>query len=112
VELKEGDITAGIEEKDVDAVILDLATPWLVVPHAYTALKGSGILVSFSPTIDQVVKVVEALAEHGFVGVETVETLMRFMQVKRGKTRPQTVMTGHTGYLTFARKALPIQQDS
>jgi tRNA A58 N-methylase Trm61 len=36
---------------------------------------------------------------------------MRFMQVERGKTRPQTVMTGHTGYLTFARKAIKLQQD-
>ncbi len=112
VKLKEGDVTQGIEEKDVDAVILDMATPWLVIPHAYTALKGSGVLVSFSPTIDQVVKVVEALDEHGFVCVETVETLIRFMQVERGKTRPQTVMTGHTGYLTFARKAIMVQQES
>jgi tRNA (adenine57-N1/adenine58-N1)-methyltransferase len=112
VKSKNKDVTEGIEEKDVDAVILDMATPWLVVPHAYTALKGSGVLVSFSPTIDQVVKVVEALTEHGFVGVETVETLMRFMQVVRGKTRPQTVMTGHTGYLTFARKAIKLEQDS
>jgi tRNA (adenine57-N1/adenine58-N1)-methyltransferase len=111
VELKEGDITEGIEEKDVDAVVLDLATPWLVVPHAYTALKGGGVLVSFSPTIDQVVKVVEALTEHGFVGDETVESLVRFMQVARGKTRPQTVMTGHTGYVTFARKAIKVEQD-
>jgi tRNA (adenine57-N1/adenine58-N1)-methyltransferase len=111
VELKEGDVTLGIEEKDVDAVILDMATPWLVVPHAYAALKGSGVLVSFSPTIDQVVKVVEALAEYGFVCVETVETLIRFMQVERGKTRPETVMTGHTGYLTFARKAVVTPQD-
>lgn len=106
VELKEGDITEGIEEKDLDAVILDMATPWLVIHHAYTSLKGSGVLVSFSPTIDQVVKVVDALAEDGFVGIETFETLIRFMQVERGKTRPQTVMTGHTGYLTFARKAI------
>jgi len=112
VELKEGDVTEGIEEKEVDAVILDLATPWLVVPHAYDALKGSGVLVSFSPTIDQVVKVVEALTEYGFVCVETVETLLRFMQVARGKTRPQTVMTGHTGYLTFARKAVKQEQES
>ncbi|MBA7474628.1 tRNA (adenine(58)-N(1))-methyltransferase TrmI [subsurface metagenome] len=111
VELKEGDVTEGIEEKDLDAVILDMATPWLVVPHAYTALKGSGVLVSFSPTIDQVVKAVEALTDHGFVGIETVETLMRFMQVVRGKTRPQTVMTGHTGYLTFARKAIKLEPD-
>jgi tRNA (adenine57-N1/adenine58-N1)-methyltransferase len=69
------------------------------------------VLVSFSPTIDQVVKVTEELNEHGFVGVETVETLIRFMQVARGKTRPQTVMTGHTGYLTFARKAVNLQLD-
>jgi len=112
VELKEGDITEGIEEKDLDAVILDMATPWMVVSHAYTALKGSGVLVSFSPTIDQVVKVVEALTDYGFVCIETVETLIRFMQVVRGKTRPQTVMTGHTGYLTFARKAIKREQDS
>jgi len=111
VELKEGDVTEGIEEKDLDAVILDLATPWLVVPHAYTVLKGSGALVSFSPTIDQVVNVVEALTDYGFVCIETVETLIRFMQVARGKTRPQTVMTGHTGYLTFARKAIKLEQD-
>ena len=112
VELKEGDVTEGIGEKDLDAVILDMATPWLVVPNAYSALKGSGVLVSFSPTIDQVVKVTEALSENGFVGVETVETLIRFMQVARGKTRPQTVMTGHTGYVTFARKAINLQLDS
>ena len=73
----------------MDAVILDLAVPWLVVPHAYEALKPSGVLVSFSPTIDQVVKTTEALRENGFVFIETIECLMRAMQVERGKTRPQ-----------------------
>ncbi len=106
VELKSGDVTVGIEERDVDAVILDLAVPWLVIPHAYAALKPSGMLVSFSPTIDQVVKATEALKENGFLLVETVECLMRAMQVERGKTRPQTLMTGHSGYITYARKAL------
>jgi tRNA (adenine57-N1/adenine58-N1)-methyltransferase len=111
VELKSGDVTTGIEERDLDAVILDLAVPWLVVPHAYTALKPSGILVSFSPTNDQVVKTVEALKETGFVFIETVECLMRAMQIERGKTRPHTMMTGHTGYITYARKAVkPPQQ--
>ena len=106
VTVKNRDITEGIDETEVDAVVLDLATPWLVIPHAYTALKGSGILVSFSPTIDQVVKTVEALKESGFVAIETIECLMRGMQVERGKTRPQTLMTGHTGYITHGRKAL------
>ena len=106
VELRNKDITQGIEEKDLDAVILDMATPWLVVPHAQSALMGSGTLVSFSPTIDQVVKTSEALEENGFVDIETVECLVRRMQIERGKTRPETLMTGHTGYITSARKAL------
>jgi tRNA (adenine57-N1/adenine58-N1)-methyltransferase len=106
VELKSGDVTAGIEERDLDAVVLDLATPWLVVPHAYEALKASGTIVSFSPTIDQVVKTTEALKENNFVFIETVESMMRGMQVARGKTRPHTMMTGHTGYITHARKTL------
>jgi len=111
VELKSGDVTLGIEERNVDAVVLDLATPWLVVPHARAALRASGILVSFSPTIDQIVKTVEALNEHDFVSIETVECLMRGMQVERGKTRPQTLMTGHTGYITQARKTLRNQSE-
>lgn len=106
VDIRNKDVTEGIDEREVDAVILDLATPWLVVPHAYAALKGSGILVSFSPTIDQVIKTVEALRENNFVDIGTIECLMRRMQVERGKTRPETLMTGHTGYITWARKAL------
>jgi tRNA (adenine57-N1/adenine58-N1)-methyltransferase len=105
VELKNNDVTLEIDEKDVDSVILDLAVPWMVVPHAQTALKPCGTIVSFSPTIDQVVKTAEALKENGFVSMETIECLMRGMQVERGKTRPHTLMTGHTGYITFARKA-------
>jgi tRNA (adenine57-N1/adenine58-N1)-methyltransferase len=106
VELKLKDVTLGIDERDVDTVVLDLAVPWLVVPHAYEALKPSGTIVSFSPTIDQVVKTVEALREQNFVCIETFECIMRGMQIERGKTRPQTLMTGHTGYITHARKVI------
>jgi tRNA (adenine57-N1/adenine58-N1)-methyltransferase len=106
VTLKNKDITTGIDETNMDAVVLDLATPWLAVPYAFNALKGSGALVSFSPTIDQVVKTAEALKENKFVDIETIECIMRGMQVERGKTRPETLMTGHTGYMTFARKTI------
>jgi tRNA (adenine57-N1/adenine58-N1)-methyltransferase len=106
VELKLKDVVTGIDEQDVDAVVLDLAVPWLVVPQAYKALKPSGTIVSFSPTIDQVVKTVEALREENFVCIETFECIMRGMQIERGKTRPQTLMTGHTGYITHARKVI------
>ena len=106
VELKNKDITTGIDESGIDVVVLDLATPWLVIPHAFSALKGSGTLVSFSPTIDQAVKTVEALQQAQFIDIHTVECIMRRMQTERGKTRPETLMTGHTGYITFARKSL------
>ena len=105
VELKNKDVTIGIDETELDAVVLDLATPWLVIPHAYLAIKGGGTIVSFSPTIDQVVKTVEAL-QSGFADIQTVECIMRRMQTERGKTRPETLMTGHTGYITYARKRL------
>lgn len=108
VELKNKDVTNGIDEKDLDAVILDMAAPWEAVSHANKSLKPCGTIVSFSPTVDQVVKTVESLKEHGFVDIETVECLLRGLQVERGKVRPHTLMTGHTGYITFARKSASI----
>ncbi|MCX8170648.1 MAG: tRNA (adenine-N1)-methyltransferase [Candidatus Bathyarchaeota archaeon] len=105
VELKNKDITLGIDESNVDSVVLDMATPWLIVPHAHRALKGSGTFISFSPTIDQVMKTVEELKINNFANVETIECLIRKIRVEKGKTRPETLMTGHTGYIVFARKA-------
>lgn len=104
VELKEGDVTKSIDEKDVDAVVLDLATPWLVIPSARSALREDGVLVSFSPTIEQVTKTVSALEAEGFVDLETVECILRRIKVKAGETRPETLMVGHTGYITRGRK--------
>ena len=107
VELKLADVTEGIEERDVDAVVLDIAAPWEAVPHAHEALRPSGSFASFSPTIDQVVKTVAALREHGFVAIEVVECLLRHIRAEPGKTRPEWLMRAHTGYMVFARKALP-----
>lgn len=106
VELKVGDVTNGIDEEKVDAVVLDMATPWLVVPLAYKALAGSGVFASFSPTIEQVMKTVSSIREHPFIEVETTEIILRRMTVAENRTRPQTRMLGHSGYITTARKVL------
>ncbi|GAG41867.1 unnamed protein product, partial [marine sediment metagenome] len=106
VEFKEGDVTEGIDECEVDAVVLDMATPWVVVPLAYEALAGGGVFASFSPTIEQVMKTVYAINEHPFKDVETVELILRNITVAENKTRPQTLMIGHSGYMTTARKVL------
>jgi tRNA (adenine57-N1/adenine58-N1)-methyltransferase len=107
VEIKNADITQGIAERDVDAVILDLATPWLIVQLAWEALKGGGVLSSYSPTIEQTQKTVkEASKDDLFGDIQTYECFVRKILVREGKTRPETFMVGHTGYMTFARKLI------
>jgi len=105
VELKHGDLTEEIEEESVDAVILDIPTPWLAVANAKKALRDGGALVSISPTIEQVIETVEALREEGFAEITTVEILLRTLRVRRGMTRPEHLMHAHTAYITTARKA-------
>ncbi len=104
VELAIHDITEGIPQDDVDAVFLDMAVPWKVVPHAWEAMAGSGVFMSFSPTIEQVMKTTEELRKLPFIEVKTIELLLREITVDRNKTRPRTQMIGHSGYLTSARK--------
>lgn len=106
VKLKLKDITEGIDEENVDAVFLDLATPWLVVPHAHKALADWGVFVSFSPTIEQIVKTVKSLKENNFIAIECMECLMRKIIISSSGTRPESHMIGHTGYILFARKTL------
>lgn len=108
VEMKLGNVTEGILEKDLDAVVLDMATPWLVVPHVWDSLAGSGMFLSFSPTIEQVMKTVEELRKLLFIEIDTVELILRHITVAPNKTRPRTQMIGHSGYLTTARKVLDI----
>ncbi len=109
VEFKNKDILEGIEEKNVDSVILDLAIPWDIVPLARDALKPGGILASFSPTIDQIQKTTTALKKNNFGDIQVFELLLRSWQISSKNkaiqaTRPHTQMIGHTGFMIFARK--------
>ena len=111
VELKHGDLTKRIDEREVDAVILDIPTPWLAVKTSYDALKDSGIFISISPTIEQVIETVETLKENSFADISTVEILLRNMRIKRGMTRPEHLMHAHTVYITTARKSVVNSSD-
>jgi tRNA (adenine57-N1/adenine58-N1)-methyltransferase len=93
-----------LNHHNVDAIVLDLAEPWNAVEKAREYLKQSGIIMSFSPTIEQVKKTTFALKDHNFIEVNTYELIRRKIQVKKNATRPEVRMIGHTGYLTFGRK--------
>jgi tRNA (adenine57-N1/adenine58-N1)-methyltransferase len=88
---------------DVDRVVLDLPEPWQVVKHAAIAMRPGGILVSYSPSIAQVMQLHEVFEEHGFHLGQTVEILQRTWHVEGQAVRPDHRMVAHTGFLTSAR---------
>lgn len=93
------DIYEGVDEIDLDAVLLDLTEPWRVVPVIKEKLKVGGTLVSYSPSINQSRQLAEVLDDYQH---ETFETILRHW--KATKMSPDTRMLGHTGFLTVARK--------
>lgn len=106
VEFNLGDARDGFGQKDVDIAVLDLPSPWYGIPASREALRPGGRLASISPTYNQVERTVEELEMAGFVKIETVEIMMRSCRVKKGMTRPDNRTIAHTGFLTFAVKAL------
>ena len=106
VETKLKDVTEGISEKNLDAVILDIPNPWDAVRHSYESLKPGGYLCTYSPLSTQVENSVKEIKKHNFIEIYTVENIQRKMVVSDKGMRPSFDMLGHTAYLTFARKVL------
>jgi tRNA (adenine57-N1/adenine58-N1)-methyltransferase len=102
------DALAGIEERDVDRLVVDLAEPWLLLEAAAAALRPGAVITAFVPTALQVKQQVDALRAHGSFGaVETLETLLRHWHVRERSVRPVHRMVAHTGFLVFARRLAP-----
>ena len=99
---KLADISQGIAEKQVDAVILDMLNPWDVISSALTALKTGGFLVAYTTNITQTMQFVEAL--DGFALVKTSELIKRDWHVEGRRVRPQSQQLAHTGFITITRK--------
>lgn len=100
------DAREGIDQKNADIAIVDVGDPWTLIEPMKNSLRGAGMLVSISPTINQVEKVTIELVRQGFVEIESIELMLRRMEAREGKSRPSMRMIGHTAYLTFARKVL------
>ena len=102
VKIKQADITQGIEEKDTDAVILDIRDAIKVVQHARASLKRDGCLVAYLPNMEQ--------AKEFYLGCEAfsetfmLENIVREYEVREFGVRPKHWGLMHSGYLVFARK--------
>ena len=103
LEVKIGDIYQGIDERDIDRVVLDVPEPWQAISGIGDSLVMGGIMLSFVPTILQVQKLVMALEEDGrFQMIESLETLLRTWHVTERSVRPDHRMIAHSGFLTTA----------
>ena len=108
LQVKIGSIYEGIEERDVDRVVLDVPEPWQAVAPIAEALVMGGIMLSFLPTILQVHRLVGALEQDGrFQLIESMETLLRTWHVTQRSVRPDHRMVAHSGFLTTAVRCVP-----
>ncbi|MGQ9503235.1 MAG: tRNA (adenine-N1)-methyltransferase [Anaerolineae bacterium] len=103
VEFKLKDIAEGFEETAVDALFLDVRTPWDYLPRAGQALKPGGFFGALMPTTNQVSQLIAGLEVHHFCHIEVEEIFLRAYKPVAERLRPADIMVGHTGYLVFAR---------
>jgi tRNA (adenine57-N1/adenine58-N1)-methyltransferase len=105
IKIKNKDVYQGIEETEVDLIVLDVPEPWNAIRNAEKALKIGGFLISYSPTITQVMNFVNTiLRSDNFIVLKTVEILERKWKVEERVVRPVSEAIGHSGFLVFARR--------
>ncbi|HUH07518.1 MAG TPA: methyltransferase domain-containing protein, partial [Egibacteraceae bacterium] len=107
-ELRRGDVAQGLADRPdeaCDRIVLDLVDPAAVLKAAADALNPGGILLSYTPTVPQVMRLREALdADPAWGLAATVETFVRGWHVDGLAVRPNHRMVAHTAFLTTVRR--------
>jgi len=109
VDFKLGDIAEGISVRGFDAVFLDIPNAYELISQVKQALKPGGHFGCIFPTINQVMRLLPALHANNFKVVDICEIMLRYYKSHQDRLRPTDRMVAHTGYLTFARSIIPIE---
>ncbi|MDQ7031841.1 MAG: tRNA (adenine-N1)-methyltransferase [Desulfonauticus sp.] len=104
VEFIHQDIKEGFQQQGVDAIFLDVRTPWEYLQQAYVALKPGAPIGFLLPTTNQVSTLLAHLEQNSFFGPQVTEILIRHYKPVPERLRPTDQMVAHTGFLIFARK--------
>ncbi len=97
------DVSQGIHETDLDAVILDMPEPWTVFPHISKALKVGGYIVTYVPSTSQLQHIHHHAVKQGLYHLRTVEVSERHWMVKEQAVRPTSKNVAFTAFLSFFR---------
>lgn len=106
VDFKLRDIGEGIDEVGVDALFLDLPTPWEFMQQVRSALRPGGAFACILPTANQVQRALLAMKENDFAFVEVCEVMLRWYRAHPDRFRPTDRMVAHTGFLIFGRPVI------
>ncbi|SDJ22840.1 tRNA (adenine57-N1/adenine58-N1)-methyltransferase [Frankineae bacterium MT45] len=91
-----------------DRVILDMLSPWQVLPTVSASLRPGGVLIGYVATTTQLSRLVEAIREFGGYTEPTAwESMIRGWHVVGLAVRPEHRMIGHTAFLVTARRLAP-----
>lgn len=102
------EVKTEFEEKEVDAVFLDIKEPWMLLKASWESLKYGSPLGILVPTTNQISECLKEMKKLPFVGIEVVEILLRKYKTNPDRIRPEDRMIAHTGYLIFAKKVKDI----
>ncbi|NMC13077.1 MAG: tRNA (adenine-N1)-methyltransferase [Chloroflexi bacterium] len=110
VTLKLKDIGEGFDEKNVDALFLDLPNPYDYMDKVRECLKPGGQFGCILPTTNQVSRLLFELHRENFAFVDVCEIMLRYFKPAATRLRPTDRMVAHTGYLIFARPIIYTKQ--
>jgi len=103
--IKIRDAATGLDERDVDRIVIDVPDVVSVLAAATEAIRDGGILVAFCPTVLQVKDIHDAVRASESLGfAETFEVLERSWHVDAVSVRPDHRMVAHTGFITVMRR--------
>jgi tRNA (adenine57-N1/adenine58-N1)-methyltransferase catalytic subunit len=97
------DIADGFFQTDVDALFLDVRTPWDFLDQVVAAIMPGAPVGFLLPTTNQVGALLAGLDQGPFEDVEVLEILLRRYKPVAERLRPEDRMVAHTGFLVFAR---------
>ena len=116
--LRRKDVAEHPADELVDRVVLDMLSPWDVLPAVAAALRPGGVLIGYVATTTQLSRLVEAIRAFGTDDVNDVhgggftepvatETMVRGWHVVGLAVRPEHRMIGHTAFLVTTRRLAP-----